>query len=66
MVGKIYAMLVFGLIGMAAFGYGRKQRSPKAITIGILLMAYPYMVSGNLALWGIGAGLTVALFIFRD
>jgi hypothetical protein len=65
-VGRLFAALVFGLIGMAAFGYGKKQRRPKAMLIGALLMAYPCFVDGGPALWGAGAALTAALFIFKD
>ena len=66
MVGKIFAYLIFGLIGMAAFAYGRKNQKPKAMGIGAVIMFYPYLVSDTLALWGIGAALTAALFKFKD
>lgn len=66
MTGKIFAWLIFGLIGMAAFGYGKKQGRPKTILIALILMVYPYLVSNALALWLVGAGLTAALFVFRD
>lgn len=66
MAGKIFAWLIFGLIGMAAFGYGKKQGRPKTMLIALILMGYPYLVSNALTLWLVGAGLTAALFVFRD
>ena len=66
MTTRLFAYLIFGLIGMAAFGYGKKQGKPKAAFIGIAIMVYPYLVSDTLALWAIGAGLTTMLFMFRD
>lgn len=62
----VVAWVLFGLIGMAAFGYGRKQMNMKAMVIGAVLMGYPYLVSDLVALWTIGAGLTFYLLFFRD
>ena len=66
MAGKLFAYLIFGLIGMAALAYGKKQHSPKKMLIGAALMVYPYVVADTLALWGVGAGLTAALFMLPD
>ncbi len=66
MTAKVLAWLIFGLIGMAAFGYGRKQGRLKVLVIAGLLMIYPYFVDGAWALWLIGLGLTAALFVFPD
>ena len=63
---SLFAGIVFGAIGFAAFIYGKKQASFKPMLIGIALMAYPYFVSNTILLWGIGAALTVSLFLFRD
>ena len=60
------AYLIFGAIGFIVFFYGRKQSSWKPIVIGILLMAYPYFVSGTLLLYLIGIGLTASLYFFRE
>jgi hypothetical protein len=63
---EILADLIFGVIGMAAFAYGRKQGQWKTSLLAVVLMCYPYFVSGTLLLYGIGVGLTIALFIFHD
>ena len=62
----LIADLLFGMIGLAAFGYGRKQGRWKTMLIGVAIMAYPYFVSGTLLLYGVGIVLTVALFVFTD
>ena len=64
--GSLAGSLLFGLVGMAAFGYGKRQGKMNAMAIGGALMVYPYFLDGNLALYGVGAALTAALFIFRD
>lgn len=62
----IFAYLIFGAIGLGAFIFGQKERNWKSMMIGIILMGYPYFVSNPLWLWGIGLGLTVLIFIWRD
>ncbi len=66
MAAKLMAWLIFGLIGMAAFAYGKKQRRPKILMIAGVLMLYPYFVDQALLLWGVGIVLTVGLFVIRD
>ncbi len=57
-----FAMIVFGSIGLAAFIYGKKVVALRPIVLGLVLMIYPYFVSGAILLWGIGMALTVGLF----
>ena len=64
--GHIAAWVLFGLIGMATFGYGRKQANFKAMIIGAVLMMYPYVVTDAIALWAVGFGLCGYLFFSRD
>jgi hypothetical protein len=63
---NLFGMIVFGSIGLAAWVYGRKSGQPKPMIIGAGLVLYSYFVSSTLLLYGIGAALTAALFIFRD
>jgi hypothetical protein len=62
----LFGAIAFGSLGMGAFLWGKRTGSLKAIVIGLLLMVFPYFVPGTLAVYGIGAGLTAALFLFRD
>ena len=63
---NLIAGIVFGSIGFAAFIYGKKQSSFKAMMIAMALMVYPYFVSNTVWVTAIGIALTAALFIFRD
>jgi hypothetical protein len=60
---ELFAYLLFGAIGLAAFIYGKKNARPKVLVIGIVLMAYPYVVSGAFWLYAVGMVLTAALFL---
>jgi hypothetical protein len=58
--------LLFGSIGFVAFVYGKRMHVWKPMLLGIALMAYPYFVENDIALFAIGAVGTAALFLFRD
>jgi hypothetical protein len=63
---NIIAGLLFGSIGFVAFVYGKRMHVWKPMFLGIALMAYPYFVENDIALFAIGAVGTAALFLFRD
>ncbi len=63
---NLFAGILFSGIGLAAFGYGKKQTSFKKMAIGGLLMFYPFLISNTVALYAIGTLLTIALFLFKD
>lgn len=54
---------LFSLFGFASFTYGRRQQMGVPTLVGVVLMVYPYFVSGMLALVAIGVLLIVALFV---
>ena len=58
--------VLFGSIGFVAFVYGKRMHVWKSMLLGLALMAYPYFVENNIALFVIGAVGTAALFLFRD
>ena len=60
-IANIFASIIFSSIGLAAFIYGKKQSSFKALVIGVILMIYPYFVPNTVAVYAIGTILTVAL-----
>lgn len=62
---NLFGALIFGSIGLVAFMIGKKKSNAKLLIIGILLMGYPYLVTNTPALYGIGAVLTLALFIYH-
>jgi ABC-type xylose transport system permease subunit len=62
----LFAGLLFGTIGFAAFIYGKKSQNWKPMTTGVVLMAYPYFIENAWLVYAIGIALCVSLFVFRD
>jgi hypothetical protein len=62
----IAAAIVFGIIGFAAYRYGKKTARVKVKWIGVALMVYPYFISETWLLYVVGAGLCIALYSFKD
>lgn len=63
---NIMAWLIFSIIGLSAFNYGRKEKNYRALTIGIVLMVYPYFVSSTLWLYVLGVGFSSLLYFWKD
>jgi hypothetical protein len=63
---NLVGSVLFGIFGLAAFVYGKKNMKWKAMSIGFVLMVYPYAVSETWLMYLIGCVLTAALFVFRD
>ena len=54
--------VLFGLLGYAAFRFGRKQGRSVYLWGGLVLMLYPYVVSGTWQLWLMGVVLCAVIF----
>ncbi len=63
--GVIACALLFGLVGFAAFRWGKKNGEPRQLFLGVALMAYGYFVSNAWLSFGIGGILTLLLFFPR-
>lgn len=61
----IFGAILFGIIGIAAYRYGRKASLSIPKWIGIALMLYPYAIYETWQLYVVGSGLCVALYIYR-
>ncbi len=57
----LYGVL-FGLVGIAAWQYGRRQASGRHMLLGVALMCYGYFVPGKLWSLLVGVVLTALLF----
>jgi len=64
-LATILIAVFFGLVGFAAFRYGKKNGEPRQLFLGIALMAYGYFVSNAWVSLAIGSVLTLALFFPR-
>jgi hypothetical protein len=64
MWGIIWGIL-FSSVGVYAFLFGKKKSNAAFMVIGILLIAYPYVVQQTYLVALVGAVLTVSLYFFR-
>ena len=60
--GYVFGMLLFSLLGYAAFRYGRKNDRYATMGIGIALMLFPYVVSRTWLLYGVGFALCAGIW----
>lgn len=58
----LFGMILFGIIGIAAYRYGKKAARPPARWIGLTLMLYPYLVSSTWLLYLVGGSLCAGLY----
>lgn len=61
----IAGAVLFGLIGIAAYRYGRRSGKPRSKWLGVALMLYPYGISQTWLLYLVGAALCALLFVDR-
>jgi hypothetical protein len=61
----LFGALFFGIVGIAAWRYGKKAAQPRVRWIGLILMLYPYAVSETWLLYALGCGLCASLYVFR-
>jgi len=61
----ILGAIAFGLIGFAAYRYGKRAGRNLTRWLGVALMLYPYAIAQTWLLYGIGAILCAGLFIDR-
>jgi hypothetical protein len=57
---------MFGVIGLAAFLYGKKSALIVPMVLGMILMVFPYFVSDTWLLYAVGFALTGASWYFRE
>jgi len=62
----LFAGLIFGLIGIAGFTYGRRNALWKPMGIGLALIVFPYFITQVLLLYALGIALCGALYFWRD
>ena len=62
----LFGAILFGLIGFAAFRFGRKRGRKRTLWLGVALMAYPYAISHTWLLYTVGAALCAGIVMDRD
>jgi len=61
--GSVIAMVVFSIIGLGYFSYGKKSQQLLMVICGIGLMGYSYFIDGTLHIILIGLALSVLPFV---
>lgn len=63
---NLFASVIFGIVGFAAYRYGKKSGSFNPMALGVVLMVYPYFISQTWLLYAVGLGLCAGLYFLRD
>ena len=58
--------ILFGLIGFAAYRYGKRLSLNKVKWIGVALMLFPYAISTTWLMYAVGAILCAGLLVNRE
>lgn len=58
--------VLFGLIGIAVYRYGKRAGRPRSKWLGVALMLYPYAIAQTWLLYLVGMALCAGVFIDRD
>ena len=66
MAESLLFSMIFGVIGMAYFMYGKQNARLYPLIFGMALCIYPYFVSDLTVMIAIGVGLTLAPWFLRS
>jgi apolipoprotein N-acyltransferase len=58
----IFGCILFGLVGLAAWRYGKVVERPRIRWLGVALMFYPYLTSRTWMLYGVGIALCAVIW----
>lgn len=64
-MGNILVVVIFSLVGLAAFRYGKKNGEARPMLLGAALMVYGYFVSNAMISLLVGSVLTALIFFRR-
>jgi hypothetical protein len=62
---NIFVVVMFSIVGLAAFRYGKKNSETRPLVLGVLLMVYGYFVSNAWLSLLVGGVLTALIFYSR-
>ena len=63
--GYLFAVLIWGSIGLGFFIYGKKQKSPVPLAGGIVLMGASYFAKTPMALSLFGTAIIAVIFVLK-
>lgn len=61
----IAGALIFSIVGMVGYYYGKKASLNTPKWIGVGLMLYPYVITDTVPLYAVGCILCVCLYLYR-
>lgn len=61
----IAGVVIFSVIGIVAYYYGKRRGRSRMRWLGLALMLYPYVVWQTWLLYVVGAGLAIAVWFDR-
>jgi hypothetical protein len=61
----LFGAVLFGIIGYAAYRYGKKASLSVPKWLGVALMLYPYAISDTTLLYVVGALLCAGVYFYR-
>ena len=62
---QLFLGVIFSSIGLGYFMYGKKQKMTIPLTVGLVLMIFPYFIESNALLGGIGLLLSIVPYFLR-
>lgn len=62
----IVGAVLFGLIGIAVYRYGKRVARPRSKWLGVALMLYPYATPQTWLLYVVGTALCVGVLMDRN
>jgi len=57
--------VLFGILGYAAYRYGKKTSNATTKWLGVALMLYPYAISETWQLYAVGTALCIGVYVYR-
>jgi len=61
----IVGSIIFGILGYAAYRYGKRVSNREVRWIGVGLMLYPYLISETWLLYVVGTALCAGVYFYR-
>ncbi|MFZ5476306.1 MAG: hypothetical protein ACOZNI_05970 [Myxococcota bacterium] len=59
---SMFASVLFGCVGLAAWQIGRRRSSARAMVLGCALLGFTFVTPPGWPTWVVGAALTLLLF----
>lgn len=62
---QLMLSVIFGGIGIGYFSYGRKQKAPIPLFVGIALLIFPYAITNIYVMLGVGLTLLMLPYFIK-